>query len=65
MSQRSTRRLAGAVLLLVGTLAIFGLMLVPSSSLAVVGPLAIGGVIAISVGTLILGIGGSGGERVA
>jgi hypothetical protein len=52
-------------LLVVGTLAIFALMLVPNSSLVVSGLLAIGGVIAISAGTLVLGVGGSDGERVA
>ncbi|HKL30621.1 MAG TPA: hypothetical protein VJ898_15305 [Natrialbaceae archaeon] len=65
MSQRSTRQLGGAALVAIGTLAIFGLMLVPGASMAVVGLLAIAGVIAIAAGTLILGVGGSDGERVA
>lgn len=65
MSNRSTRALGGAVLLVAGTLAIFALMFVPGSSLLVSGLLAIGGVIAISAGTLVLGVGGSDDERVA
>jgi hypothetical protein len=65
MSRRSTRKLGGIVLLVAGVLAIFGLMLVPSSSLAVLGPLAIGGVLAVAAGTLLLGVGGSDGERAA
>jgi len=65
MSRRSTRNLGGAALLALGTIAIFGLMLVPSSSLAIVGPLAIGGTLAMAVGTLLLGVDGSKEDRVA
>lgn len=65
MSHGFTRRLGGTALLVVGTLAVFALMLVPGSSLALVGPLAIGGVLAIAAGTLILGVGGSDENRVA
>lgn len=65
MMQRRTRSLGGAVLLVAGTLAIFGLMIVPGASLGVVSPLAIGGVFAVAAGTLLLGLGGSEGNRVA
>jgi hypothetical protein len=65
MSQRSTRNLGGTALLALGTIAIFGLMLVPGSSLAIVGPLAIGGTLAMAVGTLLLGVDGSEDDRVA